>query len=325
MRRAIAVGVLVVLALIIALGVRSCDHSATQTALQTYTNNVSSLISQSDQTGAGLFTELAGAANAGSPTMVQNQIDQTLNRANALVRQAQGLSVPSQVATGHRHLVLVLRMRADGIARIATEIQPALGASSAQDAVNQIAQQMARFYASDVLYKDYAAPDIAGAVNAAGVHFAGLSAGQFVPDVHWVLPSFIATELHVTLAGHGSTKVAPGSHGHSLTSVSIGGSTLQAGVTSTVTSPPVPTFTLNFTNTGSNPETNVVCKVTVNGAGVSGQATVPKTTPGQSSSCQVQLSATPAPGTYTVVATIEGVPGETNLNNNTLSFPMSFQ
>lgn len=324
-RRAIAIGALVVIALLIALGVHSCDVSATRSALQNYSNNVSSLISQSDQTSTRLFGDLSGAAAAGSPTTVQNQIDQTLNSANSLVKQAQRMSVPGQVTTANRHLLLALRMRADGIAKIATEIQPALSPSAAQDAVNSIAQQMARFYASDVLYKDYAAPEIASAVNGAGVHFAGLNPGQFLPDVHWVLPSFVASELHVTIHGKTSGKVAPGLHGHQLNSVSVAGTTLQTGATNTIPVKPVPAFTLNFANTGNNDETNVICRVSVTGTSVSGQSVVAHTTAGQSTSCQVTLSSTPPTGTYTVVATVEKVPGETHLANNTLSFPVTFQ
>jgi hypothetical protein len=92
----------------------------------------------------------------------------------------------------------------------------------------------------------------------------------------------------------------------------------------TPASPPA-TFTLGFSNTGSNTETNVVCKVTVSGTGVSGQTIVPTTTPGQNSTCQVPLSASPPTGNQTVTATIEPVPGETNTANNTQTFTVDFQ
>ena len=37
------------------------------------------------------------------------------------------------------------------------------------------------------------------------------------------------------------------------------------------------------------------------------------------------LTSSPPAGTETVVATIEKVPGEKNLTNNSLSFPVTFQ
>ena len=325
-RRAIALGALLVIVLLIALGIHSCDVSSTNSALQNYTNNVSSLIARSGQNGTSLFDSLAGAAAKNSPTTVQQEVNQDRQTADDLLTEAQHMSVPGQVADPHRYLVLALRMRADGITNIGNEIQPVLSGSASKAEVNQLAVQTARFYASDVLYKDYTAPAIAAAVNAAGVRFSPLNGSQFLPDVAWTQPSFIASELHATVPGLASTKIAPGLHGHALYSVAVDGSTLQTGgADNTLPSKPAPTFTLNFANTGTNNETDVVCKVSVSGTSVSGTATVPETEAGKSATCQVKLTSTPPTGTQTVVATIEKVPGETNLSNNSLSYTVTFQ
>ena len=107
--------------------------------------------------------------------------------------------------------------------------------------------------------------------------------------------------------------------------MSVGGTTLQTGSTNTVPSHPTPTFTLSFTNSGQNSESDVVCKVSVGGSGITGQTIVPHTSPSQSLTCKVTLSSSPPPGSYTVTATIEPVPGEKNATNNTQSFPITFQ
>ena len=57
-----------------------------------------------------------------------------------------------------QNVMLAFQMRRDGIEQIASNIQEALGTSTSRDAINSIAAQMARFYASDVVYKDYADP-----------------------------------------------------------------------------------------------------------------------------------------------------------------------
>ena len=107
--------------------------------------------------------------------------------------------------------------------------------------------------------------------------------------------------------------------------MSVGGNQLQSGSTNTISRSPAPTFSLSLTNGGTNNEQNVVCKVSVSGAGISGQTTIPQTTAGQSTTCSVQLSAAPPAGSYTVTATVQPVPGEKNTANNTLSFPVTFQ
>ena len=189
---------------------------------------------------------------------------------------------------------------------------------------------MARFYASDVLYKDYTLPMLVTSLHNAGIPAGGpdgalINEGQFLPDVQWLLPEFVAGELKAPTPGTKNGKVAPGTHGHELNSVSVGGTTLQTGATNTIPANPTPTFTLNFTNSGQNSESDVVCKVAVGGSAITGQTVVPHTSPSQTLTCKVSLSASPRPGSYTVTATIEPVPGEKNTSNNTMSFPITFQ
>lgn len=321
---------ILIVVILIVLGVHSCQISARNSSLKDYTNNVSSLIQQSDQTGKTLFTLLSNGSGASNAIGLQNQINQVRVRADSQLARARGLDVPSEVSGAQQNLLLALQMRRDGIANIATEIQPALGNSTSKDAVNAIAAEMARFYASDVLYKDYTVPLIVSALHAAGIGIGGtngesIESGQFLPDLGWLTPSFVAAKLGARLPASSGGKIAPGLHGHALNSVSVGGTTLQTGSTNTLPASPPAAFTLNFTNTGQNTENNVTCKVSVGGTSVSGQSVVAQTTAGQSSTCQVTLSSSPAAGTYTVTATVEPVPGEKNSANNSLSFPVTFQ
>ncbi len=315
--------------ILIALGVHSCQVSSRNSALKDYTNSVSSLIERSASTGTNLFHILSSGASASSAASLNNQINQARSDAVSELSTAQGLSVPDETRSAQADVVLAMRMRVDGLTTIASEIQPALGTSTSKDAVTAIAAAMARFYASDVLYKLYAAPAIAGALHGAGISVGApngqaISGKQFVPDVQWLSPTYIAATLHVSLPGGGRHgKATPGLHGHTLNSVSVAGTTLQTGSTNTL--PANPTFTLNYTNGGTNNETNVVCKVTVTGTSVSGQKTIPETIAGQNGSCAVTLNSSPGAGTQTIVATIEKVPGERNIANNSLSFPVTFQ
>ncbi len=328
-RRAIAAAAVVIVLILIVVGVHSCQVSARNSSLKDYNNNISSLIQQSDQTGSQLFNQLSSGGGSGNATNLQNQINQDRVNAESQLSHARSLDVPDAMRTAQQHLDLLMSMRRDGIANIALQIQPALGSSTSQDAVNQIAAQMARFYASDVIYKGYALPEIVGALHSNGIAVGGTSGetqepGQFLPDLGWLTPSFVASKLGSSQPAS-NAKPAPGLHGHSLDSVSVGGNQLQTGSTNTIPSSPAPAFTLHFTNSGQNTESNVLLKVTVSGTSVSGQTTVPQTTAGQSTTGQVTLSSPPPKGTYTVTATVQPVPGEKNTSNNSLSFPVTFQ
>ncbi len=327
-RRAVAAVALLVILILIVLGVHSCQVSQRNSALKNYNNNVSSLIQQSNQTGRSFFTLLSSAASS-NVSALQNSIDEARVSADSQLSKARSLDVPDEMKDAQRNLLLTLQMRRDGIANVAGEIQPALGTSTNKDAVNSIAAEMARMYASDVVYKDYTTPLIAGALHSAGIAVGGsggqtIEGGQFVSDLGWLSPTFVGAKLGAHVSPTGG-KVAPGLHGHSLDSVSVGGTTLQTGSTNTVPANPAPTFTFHYTNGGQNNETNVTMKVSISGTNLRGQTIVPQTTAGQSSTAQVTLPSSPSPGNYTVTATIAPVPGEKNTSNNSLSFPVTFQ
>jgi hypothetical protein len=327
-RRAVAAVVVLILVILIVLGVHSCQISQRNSSLKNYTNNVSSLIQQSNQLGKGFFSLISSGA-ASNVSGLQNSIDEARVNADAQLSRARSMSVPDEMKAAQTNLLLTLKMRRDAIADIATEIQPALGTSTSKDAITAIAGQMARLYASDVVYKDYTTPLIAKSLHSAGIAVGGsngetIESGQFLGDLGWLSPSFVATKLGAKVPT-ANGKPAPGLHGHSLDSVSVGNTTLQTGSTNTLPASPPPMFTLHFTNSGQNTESNVACKVAVSGTKVSGQSVVPQTTAGQSTTCQVTLASAPTAGTYTVNATVQPVPGEKNSSNNTLSFPVTFQ
>jgi len=312
-----------------ALLIHSCQVSERNSSLKDYNNDVASLIGQSDNTGAALFGLLSSGDSA---TTLETDIDNgPLQGAGRELRRGKALSVPGQMDQAQQNLLLALRMRRDGVATIAGEIEQALGTTDASDAIQQIAGATARFYSSDVVYKDYAAPEIAAALNAAKIGVGGadgesINGGQFLPALGWLQPSFIATRLgaHVAVAGNVNT-AAPGLHGHELNSVSVGGAALQTGATNTLPARPAPTFVLNLTNGGNFDEFDVGCRVTVSGLSDVGTATISETTPGETTTCSVTLPKPPTPGTYNVTAEVVPVPGEKNVSNNYLTFPITFQ
>ncbi len=331
MRRAVAAVALLVVVILLAVGVHSCQVSQRNSALRDYADSVASIMRSSNQTGRQFFNVLSSGQGASNGTNLQSQVDEARLSAENQLNRAAALSVPDEVKGAHTDVLLTLQMRRDGITNVAGQIQPALQSSTASSAVNSITAEMARLYSSDVVYKDYGLPGIVSALHSAGIAVGApngvpVVSQQFVPDVQWLQPSYVASQLHTSFTpSSNGGKIAPGTHGHELSSVSVGGTTLQSGSTNTVPANPAPTFTLSFTNSGSNNETNVVCKVSLSNSSVSGSTTVPQTQAGQQTTCQVQLSSAPSPGSYTVTATIEPVPGEKNTSNNTQTFPVTFQ
>lgn len=331
-RRAVAVVALVIVVVLIAIGVNSCQNSARKSALQDYANSVNSVIGRSDGTSDSLFKVLRSGVSSSDATTVSQQINQIRATAQSVLAQARGLSVPSSARSANANLLRALQMRLDGITNIAGQIQPALGSSVRNDAVKSIAAEMARFLASDVLYKDYTAPELVSALHANAIPVSGTSgapvnSGQFLPSIDWLTPGYVAQQLKVSVANAGakSTTVTSGPHGHALNSVSVGSTTLSTSATNTVTASPPPTFNLRFTNNGTHNETNVTCRITIGGSPIGATKVVPETFAGKSATCAVTLPSSPPLGTANVVAAIDKVPGESNVSDNTLTFPVQFK
>jgi len=330
LRRVVAALIVAVLGIVIVLGVRGCEVSRRNNSLKDYNNNVASLIERSDGTSGRLFSDLARAQSTGDAASVQTQINQERVDADSQLAHAKRLNVPDEVKTAQQYVLLALRLRQDGIAGTAQYIQPALADATNQDAIDHIAAEMARFYASDVVYKSYALPELAGALHRAGIRVGGtggeqMNAGQFLPDVGWLTPAYVASQLQGGSATNPNAKPASGIHGHRMDQCSIGSTTLPNGGSATLPASPPPTFTCKFTNDGQNREKNVIVRVTVSGTSISGQTVVPNTTPGAPSTATITLGSAPRAGTYTVTAAVEKVPGETVTTHNSQTYQVTFQ
>ena len=322
-------GALLVILVLVILGVHSCQVSQEHSALRDYSDNVASVIRSSNNNGARFFSVLSASAGSSNASSLYNSLENTRLTAQAQLNHAQGFDVPGPVKTAHQQLLLALQMREDGIANVAGQIEPALQASTSSAAVNTIAAEMARFYGSDVMYKDYVLPGIVSALHAAGIAVGGsngvpLEPGQFLPSLQWLSPTFIGAKLNVKTSSANANCTPSTLRGHSLNSVSVGGTTLQTGSTNTVPASPPPTFTLTI-GTGNMTETNVTLKVTLSGSSIRGQAVLPQTPASQTATGQVTLDGSPPPGNYTLTAEVVPVPCENDTSNNTMTFPVTFQ
>lgn len=320
--------VIVVVVVAMALLIHGCEAGKTRNSLKDYAASVYSLINRSDRTGATMFKELKAASSTSQSTL-QTELDTVLSGAKSELEDTENLSVPGQMSTAQEHLVLVMQLRAAGIGRVASNIQEALSTTTSQDGVDQIAIAGSNLYASDNVYKTFVGPEIAGALNGAGIAVGGSSGvqinpGQITPDLGWMIRTNIAAWIGAKLPTTVANTAAPGLHGHSLNEVTVGTQTLSTVSTNTIPATPAPTFELNITNGGDFDEYDVECEVQVIGLSDTGTSTLAETTPGQTTDCSVTLPSPPTAGTYRVKAEVEPVPGEKNTANNVLTFPVTF-
>jgi hypothetical protein len=321
-RRRVAAGIGVALLIVIVLVVNGCLKSQRQQALRDYNRNVSQIAQESDaQVSRPFFSTLTGAGGK-SALDVEVQIDQLRIQAQSLATAAKGLSVPGDMAAAQRDLLLALDLRVEGLIKMAPLVRTALG-GQAKPASTPIAGDMEIFLASDVIYSQRVAPLIQQTLTANGIQGLSTASTRFLPNLGWLEP----TTALVRISGQASTsqsgQAVTGNHGSALKGVSVGTNTLAPESTlNHISGGSNPTFTVMVENSGEFPETNVKVDVTVTAGGKQFKAShmIEKTEPGKTVNVDIPVNGVPLGAASKIEVSIEGVPGENDLENNKGTF-----
>ncbi|HXP99608.1 MAG TPA: hypothetical protein VN845_06035 [Solirubrobacteraceae bacterium] len=316
-RRRIAAGVGVVLLIVIVLLVNGCLKRGKQQALESYNQSVNQ-IGQASETEVAkpLFSTLAGASGK-SALEVETEVDHLRSQQQELAERAKGLSVPSEMTSAQKNFLLALDLRTEGLTKIAALTSEALG-GHAQTASTKIAGAMEIFLASDVVYSQRVVPLIQQALVAGGVSGQTTSSSRFLPNLGWLTPSTVQSNI-TGQAASSSTTVTPGTHGSALKGVSVGTTTLEvAPAENHVNAGTNPTFTAMVENSGSNPQTNVKVEVSISSEGKTLKAShvIEKTEPGQTYNANVTVNGVTLGAGAQVTVYVQPVPGETDVENN---------
>jgi hypothetical protein len=312
---------------------KSCADSRKERSLKDYNRNVTEVITDSDKVGTDFFAAMDAAQASGGDLDVR--VNSLRLTSEELVKRAKGLDVPGQMARAQGDLELVLNLRSEALRKIGERLPSALvsgrdNAQTSEAAVTQIAGQMQQFLASDVVYSQRVAPYIRNALSDNGVTGQRIKTSRFLPSLGWLDKNNVADRLGSERVGGGvgaSSKPAPGSHGHGLTSVSVGSTALTAGTAvNKLRRNPPPSFTVRFQNQGENAEREVAVTVRISGLGktISRKRTVAQTAAGASAQVTVPLPAPSTTGGATVTVTVNPVPGESNTTNNKATYTVLF-
>jgi hypothetical protein len=330
-RQGVAAGVILLVIILLVVGIRGCLNSAKKRSLREYNDNVRSLVQESDdQVGKPFFQALSGGGAAGGDTVnLETQVNQLRIVSEELVNRGRKLDVPDDMKPAQTDFLLVLELRRDGLRKIAQKLPTAQATGGAsQQAIVQITGQMQQFLASDVVYSQRVIPLIKKALDDNDIRGQTIATSRFLPSIEWLDASQVANRLGSSLStGRPTGPVAPGSHGHGLSSTSVNGTDLSTDTANRIKAAPNLTFTVSFENQGENDERNVVVKVSIEGAGtpIAGQTTVPSTSAGSSATAEVPLRQTPPTGKpVTINVTVQPVPGEKQTDNNKASYPALF-
>jgi hypothetical protein len=331
-RRAVAAGVGLLVVILLVVGVKACLDSGNEQAMKDYNSQVTAIAQASD---TEVTDQLFKYLTEGNTGQLQSQINQLRLSASDNVKRAEALDVPGDMSKAQQYVILALNLRAAALEQIAAQVPTATsGKGDPTPAVNRIAGQMQQLLASDVIWSQRVVPDIGQAFDNAGIGGQVIPQSRSLNNLAWLTPASVAAALGVSLTASddGSTGATPtpGTHGHALDSVSVGGTTLEeAPATNRIPGTTPITFDVKFSNGGENNEANVNVTVTVTGTGfkeITAKKTVAQTQAGQPAEVSIPLPTAP-PKASPVQITVEVAPvaGEKDASNNKKTYGGVFE
>jgi hypothetical protein len=334
-RRAVAIGVGLLLVIFLAVVVNACQDSRRKNALRNYNREAAAIVSQSDTQVGAVFFETLGQAASQAPEDLTSDISSLRATADTNLTQARKLSTPGDVTGAQESLLIALELRRDALQFISERVGTALGNEGdvANQAIEGITGQMQAFLASDVLLRTRVTPLVRDALKDSDVVAEPAATKGFLPGFSWLQPDYVADQLGTRLTdnggGGGNRTVAPGLHGDGLTSTTINGVALEPHPAANhVSLEGDLTVVVEFANQGENTEFDVPVQVTVSGGtgkDITGKKTVDTIAAGESATVDIPLSRKPTADVYTVNVEVKPVPGEKKLDNNKSTYDVLFE
>lgn len=315
--------------LLLIFGVKGCLNARHKQAIKDYVQDVSALTDDSNQQGTALFRLLNSSGGRNQAVDIENTLNGFRVQSAQLVDRAKDISRPDDMKGAQNQLIQVLEFRRDGLAAIADALRTALGDANRRQGTNQVTAQMQAFLTSDVIYTQRVVPGIQGVLGKQDLeNEVRIPRSQFLPDIQWLQPSFVADRVTALRTGRRGGAAAPGLHGDGLGTVSLGGQALTpGGGAATVRISNDLKFDVQVVNQGNNTETDVLVRVTIGSGGdaIKVEKTLDTIAAGETKTVSIPLADQPPTGqNVPVTVQIEPVPGEQKTDNNRQQFSAIF-
>jgi CARDB len=323
-RRAMGVGVVVLLLILIVLGIRGCLNARKERGFENYVRDLNAIAAQSKQLSEDFFNRLSDPGNL-SPLSFEAEIKSYRGSAESLADRVDSLDTPDELQGAQSELELAFDLRRDALTGISDNISTALGTQGRTQAVNAIADYMRYFLASDVLYQR-ARTEIDAVLEDQGIDERAPES-IFLADPDW-LDSLQVTSALAQVSG--GKQASGGTHGLALyqTIIKPGDVNLDPTSAATVSGGGPPQIDVEVENQGDSEETDVGVNFELTGGSqtISGDTTIPRIAAGGIQTATIPID--PAPDTgqqLTLEVTVTPVPGEQIADNNRSTYQVTFE
>jgi hypothetical protein len=319
----ISFAILIVLLLI--LWVNGCREDQRKNTYKHYVENVEKYASQSQRLGRRLNTVLTTPGT--KETDVENELSGLAEQQKKLTEQARSLDPPGRLRQENEHMLDAFDLRANGLQGM-TNAFKTISAKKATQAGTELAQQMKRFVASDVIWEDFfkePTKDKLANLNITGVN---------VPDSVFLANSDLATTASMKQvwqrihgAATGGSTCTPRGTGIVSTKVLPSGKELSTTTRNTIQSTEGLGFAVTIENSGCAQEVSLKVRLTIQQSPkpITKQATIDLLDPGDQATVEFRdLGLPPLDQATSLTVEVEPVTGEQSIDNNTQSYDVQF-
>ncbi|MGH2955348.1 MAG: hypothetical protein ACRDK9_15290 [Solirubrobacterales bacterium] len=325
-RRAIALGVGVVIVILLVLAVRGCLDARKERGFENYVSDLGSIVTASNQLSNALFQRLQDPPRNLDELALEADIAADRGTAEGLLQRVEGLDTPDELSGAQGTLIFAFELRRDALAGIATAIPTALGEEGRTEATDEIAGRMQTFLASDVLY-DRARSEIQSVLDEEEIA-GSVQRSRFLPPPpeRWVDELEVTTLLSAFAAEAGT--VAPGVHGLALLSTSVGDAPLTADAENTIQPDGTPELEIEVQNQGDTEERDILIVFELSGGTqpIEGELTIRRLDSQGIETATLGIDPEPETGVpLTLEVTALPVAGEQVVDNNTATYTVTFE
>ena len=322
----IAIAIAVVVGLVFWVG--SCQGKSKQAAYESYAQDVRA-IRDADKALADKFTTALNSALKQSD--LETNLAQYAQQEQQEYAQAQEIHPPGPLRHLHAQLLDAIELRAKGLAALSDTLARAgVKAKDASATADALAAQGDVLRASDVVWERLYKVPATDELKRQGVTNVVIPPSQFVTNAELVSSRSFTVVLS-RLSGASTGGAPSGLHGDTLVGVHVSpqGIDLSSGTASTIRVSTDLAFVVTIENSGDFPELNVAVTLKIE----SGNTKITRTEhvaaiqPTEQATVKFTNYDLP-PDAYanraTITVTVNKVPGETRLDNNTASYPVFF-
>jgi hypothetical protein len=316
----------ILIVLLLVLWVNGCREDKRKDAYRNYVQKVSGYADQSQKLGRQFNTLLTSRGTKESD--VESELSGLAGQQDQITDAARKLDPPGHLRDQDAHALSAFELRANGLRGMSDAFRSTAASKNADAAGSDLALQMQRFIASDVIWQDFFKEPTKEELDKLGV------TGVNVPDSVFLKNADIATASSMKSvwqrihgAATGGTNCSP--RGTQLVSTTAlpAGKELSTVSTNTIQQSTDLAFQVKVKNSGCAQEVGLRVTLTIQQSPkpIKARKTIPLIDSGAEETVEFRgLPLPPLDQKTSVTVEVDPVPGESTTDNNSASYPVQF-